>query len=105
VFVRNVTTFLRANSISKFSWFPEKEVIPQRKKGNGFQDELTFFVPNEYVVTSISMWDRPSSTEAYSRGTSSAVLKKLPAIIEGMPKVAAYEVIISTVHKVAAAAA
>ena len=103
MFVRKVTTFLKPNSISKFSLLMEKEVIPLLNKQSGFQDELTFFAPNEDAVTSISLWDKASSAEAYSRGTYAVVLKELSAIIEGTPKVDTYEVINSTFHRTAAA--
>jgi hypothetical protein len=103
MFVRKVTTFLKPNSISKFSLLMEKEVIPLLNKQDGFQDELTFFAPNEDAVTSISLWDKASSAEAYSRGTYPVVLKELSAIIEGTPKVDTYEVINSTFHRTAAA--
>jgi len=56
-------------------------------------------------VTGISLWDKASNAEAYSRGTYPAVLRKLAALIEGTPKVDTYEVVNSTFHKIAAAVA
>lgn len=105
MFVRKVTTLLKPNSISKFSLLMENEVIPLLKRQNGFQDELTFFAPSEDAVTSISLWDKASSAEAYSQETYSVVLKELSAIIEGTPKVDTYEVVNSTFLRVAAAVA
>jgi hypothetical protein len=105
MFVRKVTTLLKPNSISKFSRLMDEEVIPMLRKQNGFQDELTFFDPREDAVTSISLWDKASNAEAYSRETYPAVLKKLAALIEGTPKVDTYEVLNSTFHQVTAAVA
>ncbi len=105
MFVRKVTTILKPNSISKFSLLMEQEVIPLLRKQNGFQDELTFFSPGEDAVTGMSLWDKASNAEAYSRGTYPAVLKKLATLIEGTPKVDTYEVVNSTFHKIAAAVA
>src|SRR5690348_18059224 len=105
MFVRKVTILLKPNSISKFSRLMEEEVIPTLRKENGFQDELTFFAPSEDAVTSISLWDKASNAEVYSRETYPAVLKKLAALIEGTPKVDTYEVMNSTFHKIAAAVA
>jgi hypothetical protein len=105
MFVRKVIALLKPNSISKFSLLMEKEVIPLLRRQGGFQDELTFFAPSEDAVTSISLWDKASSAEAYSRETYPAVLKELAALIEGTPKVDTYEVVNSTFHKIAAAAA
>src|ERR1700739_2497811 len=105
MFARNVITLLKPNSISKFSRLMDEEVIPMLRKQNGFQDELTFFAPREDAVTGISLWDKASNAEAYSRETYPAVLKRLAAIIEGIPKVEAYEVVNSTFHQVTSAAA
>jgi hypothetical protein len=105
MFVRKVTTLLKPDSISKFSLMMEQEVIPMLRKQDGFQDELTFFAPSEDAVTSIGLWDKASSAQAYSRATFPAVLKKLAAITEGTPKVDTYEVVNSTYHKIAAAIA
>ena len=105
MFARNVITVLKPNSISKFSRLMDEEVIPMLRKQNGFQDELTFFAPREDAVTGISLWDKASNAEAYSRETYPAVLRKLAALIEGTPKVDTFEVVNSTFHKIAAAVA
>ncbi len=105
MFVRKVTTPLKPNSISKFSLMMEQEVLPMLHKQDGFQDELTFFAPGEDAVTSISLWDKASDAESYSQKTFPVVLMMLAAVIEGTPKVDTYEVLNSTFHKVAAAAA
>jgi len=105
MFVRKVTTLLKPNSISKFSLLMEQEVIPMLRKENGFQDELTFFAPSEDAVTSIGLWDKAADAEAYNRGTYPAVLNKLAALIEGNPTIDTYEVVNSTFHRIAAAAA
>ena len=105
MFVRKVTALLKPNSISKFSRLLEEEVVPMLRKQNGFQDELTFFAPNQDAVTSISLWDKASNAETYSGETYPAVLKKLAVLIEGTPKVDTYETLNSTFHKSAAAVA
>ena len=99
MFVRKVTTLLKPHSISKFSRLMEEDIIPMLRKQNGFQDELTFSDPSEDAVTSISLWDKASNAEIYSRETYPAVLKKLAALIEGTPKLDTYETLGSTFHK------
>jgi hypothetical protein len=99
MFVRKVTILLKPNSISKFSRLMEEEVIPTLRKENGFQDELTFFAPSEDAVTSISLWDKASNAEIYSRETYPPILKKLALLIEGTPKVDTYETLNSTLRK------
>ncbi len=103
MFVRKVMTVLKPNSISKFSLLMEQEIIPMLRKETGFQDELSFFAPGEDAVTTITLWDKAPSAEAYSKGTYLEALKKLAALIEGIPKVDTYEVVNSTFHKIAAA--
>src|SRR5437763_15929374 len=105
MFVRKVTTLLKPNSISKFSRLMEQEVIPMLRKQNGFEGELTFFDASADGVTGISLWDKASNAEVYSRATYPAVLKKLATLIEGTPKVDTYEVMNSTFPKIAAAVA
>jgi hypothetical protein len=99
MFVRKVTILLKPNSISKFSRLMEEEIIPTLRKENGFQDVITFFAPSEDAVTGISLWDKASNAETYSRETYPAVLKKLAVLIEGTPKVATYETLNSTFPK------
>ena len=103
MFVRKVMALLKPNSISKFSLLMEQEIIPMLRKEKGFHDELAFFAPGEDAVTTITLWDKASSAEAYSQGTYAHVLKKLAALIEGIPKVDTYELVNSTFHKIAAA--
>ncbi len=105
MFVRKVTMLLKPNSIAKFGLLMEKEVIPLLRKQDGFQDELTFFAPSEDGVTGISLWDKASNAEAFSRATYPSVLRVLATLIEGTPKVDTYEVVNSTFHKIAAAVA
>src|SRR5690349_10797347 len=102
MFVRKVTTLLKPNSISEFSRLMEQEVIPMLRKQNGFEGELTFFDASADGVTGISLWDKASNAEVYSRATYPAVLKKLATLIEGTPKVDTYEVMNSTFPKIAA---
>jgi hypothetical protein len=104
MFVRRVMALLRPNSISKFNVLMEQEVIRLLRKENGFQDELAFFAPGEEAVTAISLWDQASSAKAYRNGMCAEVLRKLAALIEGMPKVDTYEMVNSAFHKIAVAA-
>jgi hypothetical protein len=105
MFVRKVTTLIKPSSISKFGRLMDQEIIPMLRRQNGFQDELTFFDPSEDAVTSISLWDKASNAGIYSRETYPAVLTKLAAPIEGTPAVDTYEILNSTFHHIATAAA
>ena len=103
MFVSKVMTVLKPNSISKFSLLMEQEIIPILRKEKGFQDELSYFAPSEDAVTTITLWDKAPSAEAYSKGAYVEILKKWAPLIEGIPIVDTYEVVNSTFHKIAAA--
>jgi quinol monooxygenase YgiN len=105
VFARKVSMHLKPGSIAKFGPLMEKEIIPKLRKQNGFQDEITFFVPGKDDCFVISLWDKAENAEAYNRGTYPAVLKILSTLIEGTPKIETYEIGHSTYHKLAAAVA
>jgi hypothetical protein len=105
MFVRKVTALLKPSSISKFGRLMDDEIIPLLRNQDGFPDELTFFNPSEDAVTGISLWDKASNAESYSRDTYPAVLTKLAALIEGTPTVDTYETLNSTFCSLATAAA
>jgi hypothetical protein len=105
MFARKVTALLKPNSISRFSFLMEQQVIPMLRNQNGFQDVLTFFAPGTDAVTAISLWDSASNAEIYGRATYHDVLKRLAALLEGTPKVDTYDVVNSTFHKIASATA
>src|SRR5213080_4331394 len=102
MFARQVSMRLKPNSAKAFTDSIEKEVIPLLRKQKGFQDEITFVVPGGTEAVGISLWDQKENAEAYGRGTYPAVLNALSKVIEGTPKVQAYEVSNSTFHKIAA---
>jgi len=105
MFARKVQIQLKPGSLAKFSSLMEEQVIPRLRKQNGFLDEITFFTQGRDAVFGISFWEKAEHAESYNRGTYPAVLKILCNLIEGSPRVETFEVINSTVHKLAATAA
>ena len=55
MFARKVTALLKPNSISRFRFLMEQQVIPMLRNQNGFQDVLTLFAPGADAVTAISL--------------------------------------------------
>jgi len=102
MYARNVTMHLKANTAGQFTQTLEKDVLPLLRKQNGFKDEISFVAPDRSEAVSISLWDRKENAESYSRDTYPQVLKTLTNVLEGTPKVEAYEVSNSTFHKIAA---
>src|SRR5712692_4823448 len=105
MFSRNVSMHLKPNSVAEFTRTLDQEIIPLLRKQKGFQDEITFVVPNGSEAVGISLWEQKENAEAYNRETYPAVLKALAKVVEGTPQVQIYEVSNSTFHKIAARAA
>jgi len=102
MFARNVSMRLKPNSVTEFTRTLENEVIPLLRKQKGFKDEITFVVPGGTEAVGVSLWDQKENAEAYDRGAYPQVLNALSKVIEGTPKVQAYEVSNSTFNKIAA---
>jgi len=102
MFARNVSIRLKPNSVAEFTKTLENEVIPLLRKQKGFQDEITFVVPGGTEAVGVSLWDQKENAEAYDRGAYPQVLNALSKVIQGTPKLQAYEVSNSTFHKIAA---
>ena len=105
MFARNVSIHLKPNALSDYTRAFEKEILPLLRKQNGFKDEIAFSNPGATEVTAISLWDNKANAEAYNSKAYPEVLKALGRFIEGTPKVQTGEVVNSTFHKIAAAAA
>ena len=103
MFARRVSLDLRSkNNVAEFTEMFEKEVLPMLRKQKGFKDELMFVQPGEIKAFGISLWDRREDAELYGRETYPAVEKLLSKFIEGQARVASYEVLHSTCHKIGA---
>ena len=105
MFARRVHMHLKPNSVAELTQRLEKDILPPLRKQKGFQDEITFVRQGGTEAFGISLWDKASNAEAYSRETYPAVEKKLATLIEETPKVDTYEVVNSTFHRIAAAVA
>jgi len=104
MFARNVRMQLKANSTAQFTQMLEKETIPLLRKQDGFQDEVTFFVPGGKEAIAISFWQTKEKAETYARTGYPEVLKALSKVVEGTPQLQDFEVSNSTVHQIASPA-
>jgi hypothetical protein len=102
MYARNVSMRLKPNSVTEFTRMLENEIIPLLRKQKGFQDEITFTVPDGREAVGISLWDLKENAEAYDRGTYPQVLNSLSKLIEGTPKIQPFDVSNSTFHKISA---
>jgi hypothetical protein len=102
MYARNVSINLKPNTATQFTQTLENDILPLLRKQDGFKDEITFLDSDGKGAVAISLWDRKESADAYNRDTYPQVLKGLAKVVEGTPKVHAYEVANSTFHKIAA---
>jgi hypothetical protein len=102
MFARSVSVRLKPNGIAEFSRVIEASTIPLLRKHQGFQDEITFFVPGGSEAVEISLWDRKEDADAYGRRGAPKLMKALENVIEGDSEVRIYAVSNSTFHKIAA---
>jgi len=101
MYARNVIMHLKPNTSGEFTRTLEKDVLPLLRKQNGFKDEISFVAADRSEAVAISLWDRQENAETYSRDIYPKVLQSLTKVLEGTPKVEAYEVSNSTFHKIA----
>jgi hypothetical protein len=102
MYARNVSINLKPDSAKQFAQKLEQDIVPLLKRQEGFQDEITLLADGGKYAIAISLWDRKESAEAYGRNTYPDVLKALATMIEGTPRVNAYEVANSTFHSIPA---
>ena len=100
MYARNVSISLKPNTAKEFTKKLETDILPLLKKQNGFKDEITFLAEGGKDAVAISLWDRKESADAYGRDTYPEVLKGLATMVEGTPRVNAYEVTSSTFHTI-----
>jgi hypothetical protein len=90
--------------LSDYTQAFEKDVLPMLRKQHGFKDEITFAGPGGIDVTAISLWDNKADADTYNTNSYPGVLKTMAKFIEGTPKVHTFDVVSSTLHKIAAPA-
>jgi len=104
MYARRVSMKLRPNNTLEFTQRLEKDVLPILRKQAGFRDEITFVAPGGTEAFGLSLWDSKANADTYDKAHYAEVTKILSKIVDGTPRVEAYEVANSTFHKIAAAA-
>ena len=104
MYARQVSVELNRDSREKFTQGLESEILPLLRKQKGFKDEITFVNPEGNNAFAISFWEDAESAKAYSHGPYTEVTKILSKLVQGSPRVRAFEVANSTFHNIAAKA-
>jgi hypothetical protein len=100
MFARRLSIHLKPNTLAEFTRTVENDIVPLLRKQPGFQDEITFALPESNKVLAISLWDTRKNAENYNHGDYQDVLKLLGTVIDGTPKVGITEVLHSTFHQI-----
>jgi hypothetical protein len=100
MFARRISIHLKPNTLAEFTKTVENDIVPLLRKQPGFQDEITFSLPEGNKVLAISLWDTQKNAENYDSGVYKDILKLLGTVIDGTPKVATTEVLHSTFHQI-----
>jgi heme-degrading monooxygenase HmoA len=98
---RNVSMYLKPNTLTEFTRTFDGEILPLLRKQRGFRDEITFALAGGREVLATSFWDEKENAEAYNTSAYPQVLKTLGKVLDGTPNVKVLEVISSTCHKIA----
>jgi len=102
MYARNVSMHLKANTAGEFTQLLEKDILPLLRRQKGFKDEISFVAADRSEAVAISLWDGQENADTYSRDIYPQVLTSLAKVVEGTPKVEAFEVSNSTFHQIAA---
>ena len=100
MYARNVSFRLKSNTQSDYTRTFENQVLPLLRKEKGFKDEITFSNPGSQDAVAISLWENKANADDYNTNTYPQVLKTLANVIDGTPKVQAFEEVTSTFHNV-----
>jgi len=104
MYTRHLTMKLKANVAPEFNRVIENEILPLLRKQPGFRDEITFVAPERSELIAISFWETKENCETFNNTGYPEVLKIASKFVEGTPKVETFELLTSTLHKLAAKA-
>jgi len=104
MFARSVSFRLKSNMLTDYNSAFENQILPLLRKQKGFKEEIALSNPNDPDAIAISLWENKVDAEAYNTNVYPEVLKSVARMVDGTPKVHAFETVTSTLHKIAVAA-
>lgn len=69
MYSRNVGFKLKVKRTAEFTRIFEGQIIALLRRHKGFEDEISFVVPELNEAVALSLWDKKGDPEAYNRGT------------------------------------
>ena len=101
MFARHVAVKLKPGTLAEFTKVMDNEILPWLRKQKGFLDTITLAGPGGKEIVSISFWDQEESAQLYNSVSYPEVLQILKNILAGTPHVRTFDVVSSTLQKVA----
>ena len=101
MFARKVAARLKPNSLGEFTNLIEREILPWLQRQEGFLDLITLAGPDGREVATISFWEREANAEANNTISYPEIVKRLEGLLDGTPYVKTFEVVSSTLQRVA----
>jgi hypothetical protein len=96
MYARRLALRLKPNAMAEFSKTIETQMIPMLRKQQGFQNEIVLVGENANEVFAISLWEKRENADAYGRTSFPKFEKSLAKVVDGLPQVKTYEVLVST---------
>ena len=103
MFARKVAARLKPNSLQEFNNLMSSEILPWLRTQDGFLDLITLSTPDASEVATISFWKDHSHAHACDCTHHPQVLKILEDVLDSPPYVKTFDVVASTLHRIAPA--
>jgi hypothetical protein len=103
MFARKVAVRLKPNSLKEFTDLMDSEILPWLRQQPGFLDLITLAARDGSEVATISFWDHEGNAQVYNSSGYPEALKMLEKLLDGKPYVKTFNVVSSTLHKIAPA--
>src|SRR5215472_12179234 len=100
MFMRKVGVRLKPDSLNEFVRVMHAHILPWLREQEGFHDLITLAASDRCEVATLTFWDHELSAQACNTGCSDA-LQKLEGLLDGLPYVKTFEVVGSTVSRIA----
>ena len=101
MFARKVSVRLKPDSLKEFVSLMDGEIIPWLRKQPGFLDLITLAAQDGGEVATISFWDQEGNAQAYNSTGYPEALKILEKLLDAQPYVKTFNVVSSTLQRVA----
>ena len=101
MFARKVAARLQPNSLKEFTNLIEEEILPWLRTQEGFLDLITLAAPDGSEVATISFWDHEGNAQAFDASGYPEAVKLLAKLLDGVPYVKTFDVVSSTLQRLA----